>query len=172
MGHGCEHALPCQFLMLVVGVGCKRVYGNASAWGEYAFDLYIARIHEPHEVVEYDVYAVLVEVAVVAEAEQVEFERFALHHALAWYVVDDYLREVGLSGDGAERCEFGASECHEILSVGMPVDKRFEQLGRVVGGILGGFRLSEQRKVVVVSVLIHVGDGWIVCVGLFIAAMR
>lgn len=72
------------------------------ARGENALHFEVAGIHEGHEVLHDDVHAVLVEVAVVAEREEVELEAFALHHPLAGYVAYDNTREVGLAGFRAQ----------------------------------------------------------------------
>ena len=77
----------------VVGV---RMDADAPARREQPYHLYVLRLHEPHEVFHYDVDAILVEVAVVAEAEQVELQALALHHALAGDVHYAYLGEVRL----------------------------------------------------------------------------
>ena len=57
-----------------LAVVAVRVDGDAAARGELAPDLDVLRIHERDEVLHDDVHAVLVEVAVVAEAEQVQLE--------------------------------------------------------------------------------------------------
>ena len=78
----CGEALFCQFLVLgartaVVGVG---IDGDAATWSEEAGDLDVFGIHQFDEVLHDDVYAVLVEVSVVSEAEKIELEALALDH--------------------------------------------------------------------------------------------
>jgi hypothetical protein len=65
------------------------------------------------------------EVAVVAEAEEVEFETFAFDHLISRDVVDDNLCEIGLTGLRTERSEFRASKSDEVLVFGMFVLKSF-----------------------------------------------
>jgi hypothetical protein len=77
------------------------------------------------------------EVAVVAEAEEVEFETFTLHHALIGEIADAYLCKVGLAGDGAEACELRAVELHPVVVLGVFVLERFEHLGSIVLTVLG-----------------------------------
>lgn len=84
--------------MVGVAVVGEGVDGDSSSWGEYAFDFEVPWVHKAYEVFHDDVYAVFVKVAVVAEAEEVKFEAFALDHVFAWYVVYDDGGEVGLSG--------------------------------------------------------------------------
>ena len=73
----------------------------------------------------------------VAEREEVEFERLGLHHLLPRDVGDVDGGEVGLPCLGAERGELGTMESNQILVVRMFVYKSFEDFGSVVGGIRG-----------------------------------
>ena len=122
--------------MGIVAVIGERYYGNTAAGHEYSSYFEIARLHEGHEVLHDDVHAVFVEVAVVAEAEEVELEALALDHEAVGDVVDDYLAEVGLVSLGAERSELRAGECDKIVVLRMLVFESFEHLRSVVGGIL------------------------------------
>ena len=122
--------------MLGVAVVGKGVDGDAATGGEDAAHLDIAGIHQSHQVLEDDVDAILVEVTVVAETEEIELEALALDHILAGDIVDDDSGEVGLPRLGAQRSELGAVECHEILVVGMLVFERLQYVGAVLGGIL------------------------------------
>ena len=62
------HLLIFRSRFAVVGV---RVDGNAAARGELAPDFNEARVHQLNQVVHNNVHAVLVEITMVAEAEQV-----------------------------------------------------------------------------------------------------
>ena len=135
-----------QFLVLgagasVVGVG---VDADAAAGGEDAGDLDVLGVHEADEVLHDDVDAVLVEVAVVAEGEEVELERLALDHALVGEVGDADLGEVGLAGDGAQAGELGAVELHPVVVLGVFVLEGFQHVGGVVLTVFG--LLSEGVK--------------------------
>lgn len=82
------HAVPSDFLpagarLAVVTV---RVNRDAAARRELAPDLDVLRLHELDEILHDDVHAVLMEIAVVAEAEQIQLERFALNHADVRYI--------------------------------------------------------------------------------------
>jgi len=118
----------------VVGVG---VDGDAATWGEDAGDLDIFGVHEADEVFHDDVDAVLVEVAVVTETEEVELEALALHHALIGEIADAYLGKVGLAGDGAEAGELGAVELHPVVVLRMFVRKGLQYFWSVVGLVFG-----------------------------------
>ena len=117
----------------VVGIGEDA---DAAAGGEETGDLDVLGLHEAHEVFHDDIDTVFMEVAVVAEGKEVEFQALAFDHALAGNVGDANLGKVGLAGDGAERGELRAVEAHPIVVVGMLVDEGFEHFGSVVVGIL------------------------------------
>ena len=82
------------------------------------------------------------EIAVVAEAEQVEFQALALHHAFSGQVTDADFREVGLPRYGTETRKLGTVEPHPIIVFGMPVLESLQHLGRIVVPILS---LASQR---------------------------
>ena len=58
--------------MVGVGVVGKGMDGDASAWCEDALHLDVARIHELYEVLHDYVDTIFVEIAVVAEREEVK----------------------------------------------------------------------------------------------------
>ena len=134
-----EQPFPCQLLeararLAVIG---KRVDGNAPARRELAEHLDVLRVHQRNQVFHDDVDAVLMEVAVVAEAEQIQLERLALHHLLRRDVADDDGGEVRLAGDGAQTGELRADELHEVVVARVLVVEGFEYVGGVVGAVLG-----------------------------------
>ena len=142
-----RHLLVLGAGLAVVGVG---VDADAAAWCEEADDLDVLGLHQLDEILHDGVHAVLVEVAVVAEAEEVELQRLGLHHALAGEVVDADFGEVGLSGDGAEGGELRAVEAHPVVVVGVAVLEGFEDLGGVVALVFG--LAAEGREVVLLSI--------------------
>ena len=115
----------------------KRMDGNAAARRELAKDLDVLGLHQLDQVLHDDVHAVLMEVAMVAEAEQIELERLALHHLLARDVADDDGGEVWLAGDGAQAGELRADELHEVVVVRVLVVEGFQHFRGVVGPVLG-----------------------------------
>ena len=125
--------------MFVFGVGIvgEGVDADAAARGEDARYLKVLRGHQFDQVFHDDVDTIFVEIAVVAEREEVEFERFGLHHLLPRNVGYIDGGEVGLPRLGAERGELGTMESNQILVVRMFVYKSFEDFGSVVGGIRG-----------------------------------
>ena len=130
---------------LVVGVRVvgKGVDTDAAAGREDTRDLDVLGVHEADQVVEDDVDAVLVEIAVVAEREQIEFQRLGLHHVLARNVGDDDGRKVRLPRFGAERGELGTMESDEILVFRVLVDESLKHFGGVVRRILGTVRAEK-----------------------------
>ena len=123
---------PARVRAAVVGVGMD---GDAATGREFAPDLDILRIHERDEILHDDVHAILVEIAVVAEREQVELQALALHHALIRHVVDVDRGEIGLACDRTEARELGTVELHEVIVFGMLVLEGLEHLGCVIGRI-------------------------------------
>lgn len=88
----------------------ERVDAYSSAGHEIAGYLYISRVHKADKVFHYDIDAILMEVAMVTEGEEVQLERLTLHHFLAGNIGDKYMSEVGLSGLRAEGRELRAIE--------------------------------------------------------------
>ena len=123
---------PARVRTAVVGVGMD---GDTAARREFAPDLDILRVHERDEVLHDSVHAILVEIAVIAEREQIEFQALALHHALIRHVVDVDRGEIGLPRDRAEARELRAVELHEVIVFGMLVLEGLEHLGCVIGRI-------------------------------------
>ena len=129
-----SHLLVLRARPAVVG---ERIDADASSWHEDACHLDVLRLHESDEVLHDDVDAVLVEAAVIAEAEEVEFQALALHHSFVGQVADAYLGEVRLSGDGAECRELRAVEAHPIVVLRVFVLESLQHFGVVVLWNLG-----------------------------------
>ena len=141
-----KQAFACQCFELgtCLAVIGKRMNGDAAARCEFAKNFDVFRIHQGNQVFHDDVDAVFMEIAVVAEAEEVEFQGFAFHHFDVWDVADVDGGKVGLPGHGAEAGEFGADELDEIVVVGMFVVECFKNFGSVAGRILG-FLIAQKR---------------------------
>ena len=122
----------------------ERMNGDAAARCELAEYFDVFRIHQGNEVFHDDVDAVFMKIAVVAEAEEVEFQGFAFHHFDVRDVADVDGGEVRLPGHRAEAGELGADEFDEIVVVGMFVVECFENFRCVAGRILG-FLIAQKR---------------------------
>ena len=129
-----------------VGVGRSRaavvavgVDADTAARHEFAPHFDVLGVHQPNEVFHDDVDTVFVKITVIAETEQIQFERLALHHLLVGQVADVNRGEVGLAGNRAQRGELRTVELHEIIVFGMFVVERFEYRRIVVGRIPGVF---------------------------------
>ena len=116
----------------VVAVG---VDGDTAARQKLAPHLDVLRRHQADEILHDNVHAVLVKVAVIAEAEQIELERLALDHPLTRDIGDGDRREIGLTRDGAQAREFGTVEFDEVVVFGVLVDKGLQHRGVIVGRI-------------------------------------
>ncbi len=101
-----------------------RIDRDATTRSELAPYLDVARVHQLDQIVHDDVDTILMEIAVIAEAEQVQLERFALYHFDVRNVTDIDRREVWLTGNRAQAGEFRAVEFYEIITVRMLVVKR------------------------------------------------
>ena len=93
-----------KFLVLgawlaIVGV---RPDADAATRSKDTCYLNILRVHQLDEVLHDDVYAILVEIAVVAETEEVKLQTLALHHLHVRNITDADLCKIRLSRDRAE----------------------------------------------------------------------
>ena len=139
-----DEALAHHVLVVAVAIVGKRLDADAAAWVEQADDLDILGVHQLDQVLHNDVDAVLMEVAVVAETEEIELQTLALDHAHAGDVVDDDVAKVGLTRLGAQRGELGAIERHHIFILGVLVLEGLKHIGTVVKLILCAL-VAQQR---------------------------
>ena len=135
----CGETLFGQFLVLgartaVVGVG---IDGDAATWGEEAGNLDVFGIHQFDEVLHDDVDTVLMEVAVVSEAEKIELEALALDHLDVRDIADTELREVRLSCNRTEGGELRAVETHPVVIAPVLVFECLQYLRCVVHSVFG-----------------------------------
>ena len=134
----------------VVGV---RVDGDATARGEESGDLYVLGIHQFDEVFHDFVDAILMEIPMVAETEQVQFQTLALDHPHVRNITDPDLGKVRLSRDRTQAREFRAVEPHPIVVALVLVDERLQNLRSVVTFIFS--LLSEGLKALQFSSFRH-----------------
>lgn len=122
-----------------------RIDRDAAAWSELAPYLDVARVHQLDQIVHDDVDAILVKITVIAEAEQVQLERFALNHFDVRNVADVDRRKVWLASNRAQAGEFRAVEFYEIIAVRMLVVKRL-QYARVIGVVVRCSLISQKSE--------------------------
>ena len=118
--------------MLLIAVVGEGFDGDAATRVEQPDDLQVSGIHQFHQVFHDDVDTILMEVAMVAEAEKVQFEALALNHAHAGDVVDDDVAKVRLARFGTQRRELRAIEGYNIFVLRMFVLKSLQNIRRVV----------------------------------------
>ena len=123
-----------------------RVDADTAAGQEFPPHFDVFRVHGPDEVVHDDIDAVFMEIAVIAETEQVELQRLAFYHAFPWDVRNINRRIVRLARDGAERRELRAVELDPVIIVRMTVLERLEDLRTVIVVVFDIF-LAEERDV-------------------------
>ena len=138
-----------EFFVFCAGASVvgKRVDADAAAGREESGDLNVFGGHKADEVFHDDIDAVFVEVAVVSETEEIEFQAFAFDHALVGEIGDTNFGKIGLSGDGTEAGELRAVETNPVVVLGMFVLESLEHLGGIVGLILGLLAESLELKI-------------------------
>ena len=139
-------------------------YADATTRSEDSCNLDILRIHEADKVFHDDVYAVFMEVAMVAEAKQIEFQALALYHLHVRDVRDANLCKVWLTCDRAEGCELWAVEAYLIVVAWMFVDESLQYFRSIVHLIFG--LSAESLQTIFFSCIAHLFLSFIMGVGL------
>lgn len=124
-----------HLLVRLIRIVGEWVDGDTASGREDTYYLQIPWFHQFHQILHDDVDAILMEIAVVAEAEKVELQRFALHHSFAWNVVDDDFRKIRLTGLRTEAGELRTIQGYKVIVLRMLVDERLQDLWRVVGWV-------------------------------------
>ena len=133
----------------VVGVW---IDADTATWGEDTRHLNIFRIHEADKVFHDDIDAILMEVAMITEREEIELQTLALHHSHVWHILYLYLCKVRLSGNRTERSELRTVEQYPVVILWMLVLKALKHLRSIVLTI---FRLLTKRLEVVFFAICH-----------------
>ena len=142
-----RHFLVFRSGTTVVGIG---IDANATTGREQTYYLNILRIHQFDQVLHDDVHTVLMEIPMVTEAEEVEFQTLALHHSLSRYVENPDFCEIGLTCNRAKRGELRTVELHPIIVLRMTVLECLQHLRGVGGSIVG--LLTKQLQPLLFSV--------------------
>ena len=126
--------IECQLLVLgswsaVVGIW---VNCNASSRRKNASDLDVTGIHKMNQVFHYYIDTVFVEVAMIAEAEEIELEALAFDHLDIRNIADDNVCEVRLTCDGTEACKLWAVELDPIVIFLMLVDECLQHFWSII----------------------------------------
>ena len=152
-----HEALLCQLFVFsprsaIVG---KWEYAYSSTGLEYSRHFDVTWIHELHEVFHYDIDTILMKVAMVAEAEEIQLQALAFHHTHVGNVFYDYLSEVRLSRDRTQRSELRTVELHPIVIRLMLVLECLKHLRRIVLPILRLLAEGMQSLVLSVFAICH-----------------
>ena len=131
-------------LMVAVAIVGKRLDADAATRIKQANYLKILGVHELDQVLHDDVDAVLMEITMIAEAEQIQLQTLALDHAHTRNIVDNDVTEVRLARLGAQRGELGTIERHHIFILGVLVLEGLEHVGAIVKLILRAL-VAQQR---------------------------
>ena len=100
----------------IIGEGIDR---DTASGHEVTRYFEVLRIHQSDQILHDDIDAILVEVAMVAKREEVEFQAFALHHFFARDITNVEVSEIRLAGLRAQSGKLGTVECHQILVLGV-----------------------------------------------------
>lgn len=130
----CSKFFPLCAFHTVIAVG---IDGEAAAGEEFAPDFDVPGLEEVDQVIHDDIDAVFMEVAVIAEAEEVEFQGFAFYHEISGNVGDVDGGKIGLPGFGAEAGEFRTVEFDEIVAVFVFIGNSFQIVGVIVVFVAG-----------------------------------
>ena len=130
--------------MVGIPVVGKGQDGDAPTRIEESLHFQILGIHQLDKVFHDDVDTILVKVAMVAEAEKIEFQALALHHADAGNIADDEMAEVGLTSLGAQRGELRTVQRDQIFMLRVFVVEGLQHLWGIVIGIVR-LLVSQQR---------------------------
>lgn len=109
-----------------------RINGDAAARSKLAPHFDVPWIHHMNQIVHDDVHTVLMKITVIAEAEQVQLERLALHHFLVWYIRNIDRRKIRLTGHRTKARKFRAVELYEIITIRMLVVEHLEHIRRII----------------------------------------
>ena len=83
--------------MLGIAIIGEGLDGNATATIEVADDLKIFWVHQLDQVLHDHIHAVLVKVAMITEAEEIELQALALHHQHARDIINNEVSEIRLA---------------------------------------------------------------------------
>ena len=144
----------CKLLVFCSWTTIVSVWIDAdtATWGEDTRHLNIFRIHETDKVLHNDIDAILMEVAMITEREEIEFQALALHHSHVWHILYLYLCKVRLSGNRTERSEFRTVEQYPVVILRMLVLKALKHLRSIVLTI---FSLLTKRLEVIIFAICH-----------------
>ena len=93
----CQQPFLDHILVSGIAVIGKRLDGDSPTGIEQADDFQILGIHQFDQVLHDDIHAIFMEVAVVAEAEEIKLEALALHHQGSGNIINDDVSEIRLT---------------------------------------------------------------------------
>ena len=123
-----------------------RVDGKAASRQELAPDLDIFGLHEADQILHDLVDDVRMKISVVAEREEVEFQRLAFHQLFVRHIGDGDRGKVRLTGDRTQAGKLRAVELDEIIIFRMLVAEGLQHL-MVVGHLVFGLLASKLGQV-------------------------
>ena len=116
----------------VVAIG---VNGQAASGQEFAPYFDVTGMEQFDQVGHDDIDAIFMEVAVISEAEKVEFQRFTFYHVLVRDVGNINGSKIWLTGFWTQAGKFRAVEFDEKIAVCVFVRDTFQESGIVIIGV-------------------------------------
>ena len=118
----------------VVGIG---INADATTRSKESDDLNILGIHQTNEILHDDIDAILMEITMIAETEEIQLQTLRLHHPLTRNIQDLDLSKVRLTRDGTKRRKLRTVELHPIVVLRMLVLECLQHLWGIVHPVLG-----------------------------------
>src|SRR5947209_4766641 len=112
---------------------CDHHSMDAAAHRKIALDAHLARRDRGHQVVQYAVGHCLVKGPLVAIRPEVKLQRLQLHTFFCGNIRNPNRREVGLTSDGTDACEFRTLETDLVFPLRFRIGKCVERLTRCGG---------------------------------------
>ena len=145
-----SHRFPFSTGLAVVGV---RVDGKASSRQEFAPNLDVLGVQQLNQILHNDVHAILVKIAVITEAKEIELQGFAFHQAFVGNVGNIDGGEIRLARHGAQAGKFRAIEFDKIVVIDMAVIKSLQNIWVVFVNVVC-FLIAKRVKSFISSVFV------------------
>ena len=130
-------AVPCYLFPFGARSAVVAVWvnGNTAAWCKFAPHFDIFWIHEFDKIFHNDIDTVFVKIPMIAETEQIQFQRLTFYHPFSRYVRDINGSKIRLTCHWAQAGKFRTVEFYEIIIVWMFVWECFQYFRCIIAGL-------------------------------------
>ena len=134
-----EQPFPGKFFKLripttVIGIG---INAYAAPRGENPGHLQVFGVHQPDEILHYNIDTIFVKCAMITETEQIQLQAFTFNHLHCGNIINPDSSKIGLTCYGTQTGELRTIKSDPIIVAGMLVFKRFEYFRSIVIFIFG-----------------------------------